>query len=163
MALIPYSSVNQTGATIFFQRHSQSGEGDDEADAVLGVVGLVDEQGVEIGSALGNKTILTATGTFSTSGDNTAIDISAASGYVSGDYVVIAAIRIQNESGEANTILIKDGATTISRIYTATEGSGLDRQYETGRELRLSADADIILNLSAANQIGYSIEFFLEQ
>ncbi len=51
MAIVPYTSTNQAGATIFFQRHSQSGEGDDAADAVIGVVGIVDSTGSEIGSS----------------------------------------------------------------------------------------------------------------
>ncbi len=169
MAIVPYTSTNQAGATIFFQRHSQSGEGDADVDAVIGVVGIVDSAGNEIGSSNplpsseATKTILAATGTFNTSGDNTAIDVSAATGYTSGDRIVITAIRIQNENGTANTVTIKDGAsTTVARVYTETAGSGLDRQYAPGRELRLTADTDLLLNLSAANQIGYSIEFFLE-
>ena len=168
MAIVPYTSTNQAGATIFFQRHSQSGEGDDAADAVTGVVGIVDSSGNEIGSSNplpsseSTKTILTAMGTFNASGDNTAVDISAAAGYTSGDKIVISSIRIQNENGVANIVILKDGSTDIARVYTEVTGSGLDRQYPPGRELRLTADADLVFNLSAANQIGYSIEFFLE-
>lgn len=162
MAIIPYSSTNQASQTIFFKRHSQSGEGDDAADAVIGVVGLVDELGNELGSALQTKGIRTAAGTISASGDTTAIDISALSGYVSGDLIVLTSMRIQNESGSPNTVLIKDGATTLARAYTSVAGSGFDRQYSPGRELRLTADTDLILNLSAANSIGYSIEYYLE-
>lgn len=168
MAIVPYTSTNQAGATIFFQRHSQSGEGDDAADAVLGLVGIADSAGSEIGAANplaidpSTKTLLFATGTTSTSGDNTAIDISAAAGYTAGDKIVVTAIRIQNENGTTNTVTVKNGSTTIARVYTEAAGSGLDRQYSIGREMRLTADADLLLNLSAANSIGYSIEYFLE-
>ncbi|MEO1390977.1 MAG: hypothetical protein AAFV85_26900 [Cyanobacteria bacterium J06634_6] len=168
MAVVPYTSTNQTGSTIFFQRHSQSGEGDDAADAVVGVIGLVDSAGNEVGStnplptATQTKTVLFATGTVSAVGDAIAIDISAAPGYTSGDKIVITALRIQNENGTANTVTLKDAATTIARVYTEAAGSGLDRVYAPGREMRLGADNDFILNLSAANAVGYSIEYFLE-
>lgn len=162
MAIIPYSSTNQAAQTIFFRRHSQSGEGDDAADAVIGVIGIVDELGNELGSALQTKVIRAATGTISASGDAIAIDISALAGYVSGDLIVLSSMRIQNESGSSNTVLIKDGATTVARVYTALAGSGFDRQYSPGRELRLTADTDLVLNLSAANDVGYSIEYYLE-
>lgn len=162
MAIVPFTSTNQAGATIFFQRHSQSGEGDADVDAVLSRIGVVDENGAEFGSALQTKALLTATGTISASGDNIAIDISAQPGYTAGDRGVISAIRIQNESGNNNLILIKNGTTTIARIFTSTAGSGIDRQYTPGRELRLSIDTDLILNTSASDTVGYSVEFFLE-
>lgn len=106
--------------------------------------------------------LFTSTGTVNTSGDSTVIDISNVAGYVSGDRIVITGLRIQNENGTANTITYKDGSTVVGRIYTSAAGSGLDRQYSNGRELRLAADADFVLNLSAANAIGYTIEYFLE-
>jgi hypothetical protein len=110
-----------------------------------------------------HKTLALATGTAASSGDNTILDISGLAGYSSGDRIVITALRIQNESGTATTAIIKDGSTNIARIYTGgTAGTGVDRQYETGRELRLSADADLVFNLSGANSMGYSIEYFLE-
>lgn len=109
------------------------------------------------------RTVRYATGTLSTSGDSAPIvDVSAVPGYAAGDRIVITALRIQNENGTANTVIIKDGATNVSRVYTESRGSGLDRQYALGRELRLSADTDLILNLSAANSVGYSVEYFLE-
>lgn len=49
MSEVPFSSTNQAGATIFFQRHSQSGEGDAANDPVLGVTGIVDSAGNEVG------------------------------------------------------------------------------------------------------------------
>lgn len=102
------------------------------------------------------------TGTVASSGDNTVMDISALAGYSSGDRIVITAIRIQNESSTSTTVVIKNGATSIARVLCETKGSGVDRQYPVGRELRLSANADLVLNLSGANSIGHSIEYFLE-
>jgi len=109
-----------------------------------------------------HKTLALATGTVASSGDNTILDISGLGGYSSGDRIVITGIRLQNESATGTTIVIKNGATSIARVLGQTQGSGFDRQYETGRELRLSADADLVFNLSGANSIGYSIEYFLE-
>jgi len=130
-------------------------------DAVVGTLGASVAVTATVDAP--EKTIKTATGTFNASGDNTAIDISAVSGYVAGNYIVITAIRVQNEVGTANTVLLKDGATTKGRYYlAASAGAGFDRVYANNRELRLTADTDLILNLSAATAIGYSIEYFLE-
>lgn len=130
-------------------------------DAVVGTLGASVAVTATVDAPV--KAIKTATGTFNTSGDNTAIDISGVAGYGSGDYIVITAIRIQNEVGTTNTVLLKDGSTTKARYYlAASAGAGFDRVYANNRELRLTADADLILNLSAATAIGYSIEYFLE-
>lgn len=102
------------------------------------------------------------TGTVASSGDNTVMDISALPGYSAGMRIVITAMRLQLEASTSTTVVIKDGATSIARVLCETKGSGFDRQYVVGRELRLSADADLVFNLSGANQIGHSIEYFLE-
>lgn len=129
------------------------------AGAVLGTEVQVD---VVTTVEASHKTLVFATGTVASSGDNTILDISALAGYSAGDRIVITALRLQAESATATTIVIKNGSTSIARILCQTQGSGVDRQYETGRELRLSVDADLLFNLSGANSVGYSIEYFLE-
>ncbi len=109
----------------------------------------------------------TATGTINTSGDNLIVDISAVSDYVAGKSIAIVGLRLQNESGNATIITLANDAggsatrTDLSRVYTDTLGSGIDRHYTLSRELKLPADTDLLLNLSAAETVGYSIEYYL--
>lgn len=136
---------------------------DTDTGAIAGAVSGTEVQ-VDVVTTVEAPPKITAfpTGTVASSGDNTVMDISALAGYSSGDRIVITAIRIQNESSTSTTVVIKNGATSIARVLCETKGSGVDRQYPVGRELRLSANADLVLNLSGANSIGHSIEYFLE-
>ena len=94
MAIVPYTSTNQAGATIFFQRHSQSGEGDDAADAVVGVVGLVDSAGNEIGAANPLPVSVPATRVFAS---DLTLDTSAyANGDVLGDLLEITSAVVSS-------------------------------------------------------------------
>jgi hypothetical protein len=85
------------------------------------------------------KTLSTATGTVATSGDNTVLDTTTLFPlHLSGNTIVITALRIQNEAATGNTVILKNGdGTAISRVYMKTDGSGIDRVYEAGRELRI--------------------------
>jgi hypothetical protein len=94
----------------------------------------------------------------STSGDNTVIAAPAA-----GTRLVISALRIQNESATATTVLIKAGAgTTLARLRTATDGSGVSEVYPFGTELRLAAATAFVINLSGANAHGVSVQHWVE-
>jgi hypothetical protein len=95
---------------------------------------------------------------FSTSGDNTIINAPA-----SGQRIVITAMRVQNLTDVATTVLIKNGAsTTISGIRTTVDGTGFDDDYSYGNEIRLSDATALIMNLSAANSHSTSIRYYLE-
>jgi hypothetical protein len=237
MATVPYTSTNQAGTTIFFRRHSTSGEGDADIDPVTGVIGLVNASGTEINPAtepskntgtvdantirvtqatdgplmtrLGSNgdaaspsgsesaqlrslndrigaTDATAatsnTGTFSllaffkrviahlfaartylgttisSSNDNTVIAAPSA-----GVRIVITKLRIQGSSGVATSCLIKDGAsTTLERIRTTNDGTGLSEVYGFSEAIRLSAATAFVINLSAANTHEVSVAYYLE-
>lgn len=96
------------------------------------------------------------TGTINTSGDNTII---AAPG--GGLRLYITAITIQLEAATATTILFKSGATTFKRILCQNQGDGISLQYAPGFELRLGLNEAFILNLSGANAVGYSVEYYI--
>lgn len=113
-------------------------------------------------SALPTPTLLSATGTIATSGDNTVIDISAVAGYSAGDNIVITHFILQNESSTATTAIVKDGATTIARVLGQNQGDGLALNFASGLEWRLSDDADLVVNLSGANSFGYTVFYYLE-
>lgn len=111
-----------------------------------------------LSTSAATRTLTTATGTFSSSGDNTAISAPGV-----GVKIVITALRIQLEASTATTVLIKDGAsTTKARVLCQQQGDGIDRVYESGRELRLTNNTALVLNLSGANSVGYSVEYFTE-
>ena len=93
-----------------------------------------------------------------TSGDNTIISAPGA-----GVRIVVTGIRIQNSTSTATTVLIKDGAaTTLARLRTPTDGSGLSENYSLGDEIRLSEATAFVVNLSGANAHGVSVRYWLE-
>jgi hypothetical protein len=94
-------------------------------------------------------------GTINSSGDNTII---AAPGV--GQRIFITAITIQNESTTTTTVLFKSAATTVRRLRCVADGDGISLQYSPGFELRLGANEAFILNLSGANAVGYSVEYY---
>jgi hypothetical protein len=100
---------------------------------------------------------LTATGTAAASGDNTLV---AAPG--AGKRIVISALIVQNESATATTAILKDGSTAILRCLGQNQGDGLALHFAPERELRLSADAALVLNLSGANSHGYSVIYHVD-
>lgn len=101
--------------------------------------------------------LTTVTGTTATSGDNTLV---AAPG--AGNKIYIYKVQIQLEAATATTILIKSGSTTVDRVYCASAGDGKLEVYPTGRELPLGTNEALILNLSGANAIGYTIRYAVE-
>lgn len=94
----------------------------------------------------------------SSSGDNTIITAPAA-----GIRIVITSIRIQNTSGTSTSVLIKDGAsTTLQRLRTTSDGSGLSEVYSMGGEIRLTAATAFVVNLSGASAHDVSVIYYLE-
>lgn len=97
-------------------------------------------------------------GTKSTSGDS---ELVAAPG--SGVRVVVTGFVIQNESASATTMILKDGNSEHFRLLGQDQGDGLSREFSPGREWRLSDNQALNLNLSGANQCGYSVSYFTEE
>jgi hypothetical protein len=95
---------------------------------------------------------------FFTSGDNTIVNAP-----VAGQRIVITALRVQNNTDIATTVLIKDGVSTvISGVRTTVDGTGFDSDYTFGNELRLTAATALVMNLSAANAHSTSVRYYLE-
>jgi hypothetical protein len=93
-------------------------------------------------------------GTIATSGDNTIV---AAPG--SGLSIYITHLVLQNESTTATTIILK-GSSNLLRCLGQTQGSGLALTFPERREIKLATNTALILNLSGANSVGYSIGYY---
>ena len=104
------------------------------------------------------KTLSFATGTISTSGDNTVISAPGV-----GVKIVITALWVQNESTSSTTIIVKNGATAIARFFAANRGDALIGLVPTGREWKLSTNTALVVNLSAANSCGYTVVYYTEE
>ncbi len=102
-------------------------------------------------------TLTTATGAAASSGDNTIVAAPAA-----GTRIVVHDLQLQLEAATATTILIKSGSTTKRRVYCGAAGDGILLQYEAGKEFRLGAAEALILNLSGANSVGYTVRYTTE-
>jgi hypothetical protein len=103
------------------------------------------------------KTTIQYTGTVSTSGDTTLI---AAPG--AGQKIVIVSYTVQNESGSSTVILLKDGSTTKRRLWTEQKVDGESKTFPFNAYWRLSTNSALAINLSGANQVGVSIDYFIE-
>jgi hypothetical protein len=112
------------------------------------------EQGLIVRNIPEKPTISYKTGTVSTSGDNTIV---AAPG--TGLSIYITHLVLQNESATATTIILKDSGNRL-RCLGQTQGSGLALTFPERRELKLVANTALILNLSGANSVGYSIGYY---
>ena len=102
-------------------------------------------------------TLTTDTGTVSASGDTTLIAAPGAS-----YRLVVTSFVIQNESSTATTMILKDGSTNKRRVLGQNQGDGLAMVFAPGSEWRLSENAALVLNLSGANQCGYTVDYFTE-
>lgn len=98
-----------------------------------------------------------ATGSVNTAGANTII---AAPG--PGYSIVVSFLEIQNESGTATTVTINDNGIPKFRYFGQNQGDGVIHQFPIGREWMLSKNGALVLNLSGANQIGYSVQYRIE-
>lgn len=104
------------------------------------------------------KQILNFCSTQSTLGDSTIIAASGAD-----TQIVLTAISVQNESSSDTTAVLKNNQTPFFRAVMPQKGSRIDRIYPVDARYRLSANSPLILNLSGANAIGFSIDYYLEQ
>lgn len=105
------------------------------------------------------KTLLTASGTASSSGDNTLISAPGA-----GVKIVIVGVTLQLEGATATTLRLTNGASgsTISRILAQNQGDGLAITFPIDARPKLSANTALVLNLSGANACGYTIWYYTE-
>ena len=92
--------------------------------------------------AVGNTTILSAPG--------------------AGQRICIVEMTMQVESGGSNTVQVRSGSTNIRRWLFPSIGAGVTWVFAHGRELRLGENEALVFNLSAANTIGWTIRYFVE-
>lgn len=105
-----------------------------------------------------DRPLLSVTGVKANSGDNELIPAPGAF-----HRLVIVALCIQNESATPTTMILKEGATAFRRVLGQNQGDGVAITYHPGREKRLTENAALALNLSAANACGYSVDYFIER
>lgn len=103
------------------------------------------------------KTLTIVTGTKTASGDN---ELIAAPG--AGVSIVVAWFTIQNESSTATTMLLREGTTAKERVFAQNQGDGLSRVYPPDARWKLAANTALNLNLSGANQCGYTVGYYTE-
>ena len=72
--------------------------------------------------------------------------------------IYVTHLVIQNESATTTTIILKDSSDKL-RILQAQRDS-LDLIFPERREMKLSINTALILNLSGANACGYSIGYY---
>ena len=97
-------------------------------------------------------------GVVATSGDNAATIAAPAAG----NRIVITDLRVQNTTADETTVLFKSGTTTISHLITNAVGSGIDKDYDYGNELRLGTAEAFIINLSGATSHRVSVRYYVE-
>ncbi len=103
------------------------------------------------------KTILSASGTVATAGNNTVI---AAPGV--GFQLVIFACSMQNESSTATVMLLRGGSTTFHRVLGQNQGDGELLVLPANREFKLGENVACNFNLSGSNQCNYSIYYYVD-
>ncbi|QLE42268.1 hypothetical protein FD723_18790 [Nostoc sp. C052] len=96
------------------------------------------------------------TGTVSNSGDNT---IAATPG--AGLSIHITRLLIQNQTTTETTIILKDSSGNKLPILAPTKGDGIAQVYSERSEIKLAQNSPLILNLSGANSISYSIGYYV--
>lgn len=143
-------------ATVFGTTADSAASSDTGASSLMSFVKRISQSITSLVTAFTRPSIIFVAGTISVSGDNT---ILAAQG--AGQCISITSLTIQNESSIATTILVKDGATTRSRFLAQSQGDGLSKDFSERRELKLTANTALIINLSGANSCNYSIGYFV--
>jgi hypothetical protein len=122
------------------------------------IVGTSKPQRVQIAEDAGLRDPIE--GTAAASGDNVII---AAPG--TGQRLVVTAFVIQNESATATTMILKDGDSPTGgrwRCLGQNQGDGLAMIFHPQHPWRLSLNSPLVLNLSGANQCGYSVQYYTE-
>lgn len=97
-----------------------------------------------------------ATGTVSSSGDNTII-----AAPVAGQEIKIVALQLQNESSAETTMILKFGATAKWRLVTTAKPDGMVIPIPAGRAWPVGDNVALVLNLSGANSSGYNVAYYV--
>ena len=102
-------------------------------------------------------TVTTATGQISSSGDNTIVAAPSA-----GSRIRVYELQLQLEAATATTAIVKSGSTAIRRAYMAAAADGVLWQWFSGQELVLAEASALVVNLSGANAVGYTVRYAVE-
>lgn len=127
---------------------------DDELRAADLVVSLDGEEIVVIEKVVPLTVVV---GSVASLGDNTLIAAPGADTILS-----LAELTIQLEGSGATVVQVKSGSTVIRRWYLVNAGSGVTWVFDQGREMRLAENEALVLHLSAANTVGYTVRYFEE-
>lgn len=100
------------------------------------------------------KTALSVTGFVSNSGDNILIP-------ATGQSIVLTSFCLQNEGTSSVTAILKDNISAFWRIYCQSQGDGVIKDYPIDARHSLAPGSALILNLSAAVKVGYSVSYYL--
>lgn len=105
------------------------------------------------------RTLLYVAGTAASSGDNTLI---AAPG--AGVRIVPVTVQLQLEASTATVGLLKDGASgsVLLRWRGVNDGDGVIHTWPMDARPKLTANTALVLNLSGANQCGYTVYYYTE-
>lgn len=109
-------------------------------------------------SVVGKPVTLTdLTATINTINDNTIV---AAPG--AGLRIVVHELTIQQASATATTIIVKSGTTSKRTIPCLSQIDGFCFAPESGKEMRCGANEALILNLSVAQNVTYTLRYTVE-
>jgi len=94
------------------------------------------------------------------SGDTTVIDISVEGANYSGTpAVLLKGVRIQNKSGNAQRILLKEGAVTKESVDTNSDSSGIDKEYP--EDWVFPPSVDFIVNADTADSFSLTTIYMI--
>lgn len=156
---------NGAGADVYLKA-SGAGTDDDPLVPVHDIDGTVPVSGpltddelraAAIDVAIAERTVTTVTGTVATSGSNTIV---AAPGV--GQRIVLDEIFVQLEASTPTVVLVQNSAATIWRLRLVADGDHALWSFPEGKEHRLFENGALVLNLSGANQVGYTARYRLE-
>jgi len=97
-----------------------------------------------------------ATGTDNTTGDHTIV---AAAG--SGNIISVAYLMLANESATDNTVIIKSGSTERARVRVPANDTKII-QFPHNFPLETTTNTALVINLSSANAIGWSVGYYVK-
>lgn len=125
-------------------------------DIVNGAIQVSDAEGA-LTIDIEEKTLLFATGTVATSGDNTVINTPGA-----GQEIVIVAAQVQNESAVETLIILKFGATSKWRFLAKDKGAGGQALIQQGFVWHVGENIPVTLTLNGNNQVGYNLVYYVK-
>lgn len=102
-----------------------------------------------------SRPILSVTGVVTGSGDTTIITSPGA-----GLSIRLSSILLQLEGTSTLVVLLRQtNSTNLKRFNPINQGDGLLIQYSRGNEFTLTTNTGLVLNLSTASNVNYSIEY----